>query len=55
MKEEAQQYKANLYCVLNANIITERKQRDAIVSMGMSSCQVHCIAVSGMRHYSAKH
>jgi len=55
MKEETQQYKSNLYSVLNANIVTEQKQRDAIISMGMSACQVRCISHQCNGHYHSKH
>ena len=41
--------------ILNSNRITEERQKEAIKAMGLSSCQVHCIAVTGARHYSAKH
>lgn len=41
--------------VLNSNRITEERQKEVIKAMGLSSCQVHCIAVTGARHYSAKH
>lgn len=41
--------------VLNSNRITESRQKEALKAMGISSCQVHCISVTGARHYSAKH
>lgn len=41
--------------VLNSNPITESRQKEALLAMGISSCQIHCISVTGARHYSAKH
>ena len=46
---------SNILPILNSNRITEERQKEAIKAMGLSSCQVHCIAVTGARHYSAKH
>ena len=46
---------SSVLSVLNRNRITEKEHKEAIIAMGMSSCQVHCIAVSGARHYSARH
>lgn len=40
---------------LNVNRITEDKKKEAIVTMGLSTCQVHCMAVSGATRYSARH
>jgi len=45
----------NILPILNSNRITEEGQKEALKAIGLSSCQVHCIAVTGARHYSAKH
>lgn len=48
---------AELYIshMLNANLVTEQKQKDAIVEMGMSACQVRCISHQCNGHYHSKH
>lgn len=33
----------NVLAVLNANMITDERQRTAMQTMGMSACQVACI------------
>ena len=46
---------SNIIRVLNSNIITDKKQQEAIVEMGMSACQVRCISHQCNGHYHSKH
>ena len=32
-----------IFSVLNSNVIREEKTKDAILAMGMSSCQIRCM------------
>ena len=40
---------------LNVNRITEDKKKEAIVTMGMSACQVRCLSHGCNGHYHSKH
>lgn len=35
---------SNVISILNANIITEEKEKEALQTMGLSSCQVACMS-----------
>ena len=42
------------YSAFNRNRITERKQKDAILAMGMSACQARCLSCGHCAHHCGK-
>lgn len=45
----------NVMPILNSNRITDEKAREAIISMGLSACQVRCLSHQCSGHYHSKH
>lgn len=46
---------SDLLTKLNVNRITEDKKKEAIVTMGLSACQVRCLSHQCSGHYHSRH